>query len=983
MSKKIKNLLVIFLVFLGACQQGFERFAPPANSISGRGAKQNPKIVSTTPANGGTISPVTDVNGTQIRVVFDMTMRVDTNPVLNTFVRDDATSGGWIRVANSGYTWTWSSTTFANDTLTINLGWVRWPENNVIAFDFCSSPTAAEVDCKNESLLNLDDMPLANDGRLSFTVSWNPGRYKVVPTGQESCYFYSANQDKWIERLGCLEDGAPEPKIGTQDYPAGQNGFVDPINPTYGTQFYGTGKGGTVFGRRFVTGVNPLNVLATNCNNSMGPNTNCHPYSIDSVTTLVWKTCSQGQYYYTASNQCMTDGTDFSWGDAVNSCASLNAMNNGQGYGGRRDWRLPTVYELETLVDYGARNTTLLGLLVDAPAIHGYQQGANPFVPEGPFPNTSTNKGFWTSTGISVTLNGQSGRSNAYMVEFRKGHVGNGGPLLNTSRATSNRHKVRCVAGPAVEPPAQNFTQNIVGAGADLTGNAAAFIGPDSNATFNVTGVTPNFNISNSEHSVTVQFNKPPNATQAGTLSNYCIAGPAATACGPSSPTISTALPSGTNAYKLTLGSAMGANTAYKLFVSNIQSASDVWQTATAYNMGAYFIDLSPNPDLVYYVKNGHTSSSIATDLANTDIEPVTAFAMGTGYAQNTRLYVESLKQVVMVQNTGYTSDTAASIATAVQNDINQGKLQVVKNIIDTPPLALTLNRALFNGPAQTARATATPIPPSPAPSTVFNVKSVSAPNLTTVQVNFNRLPNATEAGNLANYCIISATPITWPTDCATATPIAPVTAVSLSGYTATLTTNLTAGTAYTVFVNATGPSKVTYLGSHIVDDTVNKLRWQKCRRGVLDSPTCGDDGVTTNDSDYWNDALNYCDQLNYEQYDDHVMTNPLTDKYRWRAPTINELKSISNRSLFGTVGVSMDTTVFPTPNLLAEDFHSSTSYAKSGPNSGPDTPTYNEAWAFNFFSGFTSISQRDHSELLSALVKPPKKNIRCVRSLP
>ena len=93
MSKKIKNLLVIFLVFLGACQQGFERFAPPANSISGRGAKQNPKIVSTTPANGGTVSPVTDVNGTQIRVLFDMTMRVDTNPVLYTYVRDDATSG--------------------------------------------------------------------------------------------------------------------------------------------------------------------------------------------------------------------------------------------------------------------------------------------------------------------------------------------------------------------------------------------------------------------------------------------------------------------------------------------------------------------------------------------------------------------------------------------------------------------------------------------------------------------------------------------------------------------------------------------------------------------------------------------------------------------------------------------------------------------------------------------------------------------------
>lgn len=953
MSKKIKNLLVIFLVFLGACQQGFERFAPPANSISGRGAKQNPKIVSTTPANGSTISPVTDVNGTQIRVLFDMTMRVDTTPVIYTYVRDDATAGGWISVANAGYTWTWSSTNFANDTLTISLGWVRWPENNVVAFDF-----------KNDTLLNLDDMPLANDGRLSFTVSWNPGRYKVVPTGQEACYYYSANQDKWIERVGCVEDGTPEPKIGTQDYPAGQNGFVDPINPTYGTQFYGAGKGGTVYGRRFVTGANPLNVLATNCNNISGPNTNCHPYSIDSVTTLVWKTCSQGQYYYTASDQCMNSGSDFSWGDAVNSCASLNTMNNGQGYAGRRDWRLPTVYELETLVDYGAR-ITFSGSSpepgTEAPAIHGYAQSSAPFVPEGPFPNTPMTKGFWTATGIAVLFNGSTARSNAYVVEFKKGHVGNAGTLLNTSRATSNRNKVRCVAGPAVEPPAQNFAASIQGAGANLGGIAATFIGPDNDASFNVTGVTPAYAVASDEHSITVQFNKLPNAVQAGTLSNYCIAAANATSCAVSSPTINTALPAGTNAYKLTLGSAMGANTAYKLFVSNIQSASDVWQTATSYNAGAYLIDSGT----VYRVVNAHTSSANpAIDVGNGDLEIVNTFATNTAYPQNTKLYVTSLKAVVNVQNPGYTSSSSA------QQDIDSHQLQVVKNIIDNPPQSLSLNRALFNGPVRAD---------APAPSVVFNVTSASASNLTTVQVNFNRLPNPTEASNVANYCIISATANPW----SCATPTATITAVTVSGYTATLTTSLTAGTPYAVLVNS-----VTYLGSHVVDDTVNKLRWQKCRRGVFDSPTCGDDGISTNDNDYWNDALNYCDRLNHERYDGHAYTDSgaatlLDDRYRWRAPTINELKSISNRALFGTLGVSMDTTIFPTPNLLAEDYHSSTSYALSGPNTGSNTPYYDRAWAFNFFSGFTSISQRDHSELLSAIVKPPKKNIRCVRSLP
>jgi hypothetical protein len=852
MTQKIRILIAIFILYCSACQQGFERFAPPANSISGRGAKQNPKIVSTTPANGSTISPVTDVNGTQIRVLFDMTMRTDTTPVIYTYVRDDAIAGGWISVANAGYTWTWSSTNFANDTLTISLGWVRWPENNVVAFDF-----------KNDTLLNLDDMPLANDGRLSFTVGWNPGRYKVVPTGQEACYYYSANQDKWIERVGCVEDGG-EPKIGTQDYPAGQNGFVEPMNPSYGPAFYGATRGGVTNGRRFVTSAHPQNLIAAKCNHPDGPNDDCHPYSIDSVTTLVWKTCSQGQYYYTASDKCMNSGSDFSWGDAVNACASLNTMNNGQGYAGRRDWRLPTVYELETLVDYGARITFSSSSPepgTEAPAIHGYAQSSAPFVWEGPFPNTPM-KGFWTATGIAVLFNGSTARSNAYVVEFKKGHVGNSGPLLNTSRATTNRHKVRCVAGPAVEPPPPNFTTSVVGAGANLAGKAATFVGPDNDASFNVTGVTPAYDVASTEHSITVQFNKLPDPVQAGTLSNYCIASDTATTCGPSLLPINAAVPVGTNAYKLTLGSAMGPNTPYKLFVSNVQSQSG------------------------------------------------------------------------------------------------------------SQPL--NLNRALFNGPVRAD---------APAPSVVFNVTSASASDLTTVQVNFNRLPNPTEASNAANYCIISATANPW----SCATPAATITAVTVSGYTATLTTSLTAGTPYAVLVN-----NVTYLGSHVVDDTVNKLRWQKCRRGVFDSPTCGDDGISTNDYDYWNDALNYCDRLNHERYDGHAYTdNPpaaatlLQDPYRWRAPTINELKSISNRALFGTLGVSMDTTIFATPNLLAEEYHSSTSYALSGPNTGANTPTYDRAWAFNFFSGFTSISQRDNSELVSPFLKPPKKNIRCVRSLP
>jgi hypothetical protein len=103
----------------------------------------------------------------------------------------------------------------------------------------------------------------------------------------------------------------------------------------------------------------------------------------------------------------------------------------------------------------------------------------------------------------------------------------------------------------------------------------------------------------------------------------------------------------------------------------------------------------------------------------------------------------------------------------------------------------------------------------------------------------------------------------------------------------------------------------VTMLGTHVVNDSVNKLRWQRCRRGTLDTPTCPDDGVLTNENDYWNNQLNYCDSLNAQTYDGYLITG-VNDPYSWRAPTINELKSIANRSLFGTVGVSIDTTSFP-----------------------------------------------------------------------
>ncbi len=950
MSKHF-TLVFSFLILFTACNGGFERFAPPANSISGRGAKVNPRILSTTPSNGSTVSPVTGAAGSQIRVVFDMTMATTLTPVINTYVRDLLNNEvSWFTVANSGATFTWSSTTFLNDTLTIQLGWVRWPENNFIGFDF-----------NNDTLKNLDDMPLANDTRYSFYASWETGRYKVVHTGQYACYYYSTGQSKWIERESCIEDGG-EAKIGTLDYPAGQNGFIDPMSNVHGPTIYGAASGGLVNGRRFVTGAHPQNLISSNCP-TVGGAANCQPFSVDSVTSLVWKTCSEGQTYWDVGDKCYNAGTDFTWGNAVNACAAMNTANGGQGYGGRRDWRLPTIQELESLVDYGARSTFNLAqsephaAAPEGPAIHGYAQSSAPFLWEGPFPNTPVSKGYWTATGVSAIASGQTYYGDAYVVEFKKGSMGAGGgtgALLESNRRTPNRKKVRCVAGPDVLPVAQSLTAAVVATGATMTNTAAVFAGFDSGASFNVTSASGNYDIQTSAYSVTVNYNKTPDATVAGITGNYCIAAASATTCAASSPLINTAIASG-NGVTLGLASALTSNAAYKVFVSNITTASDQWQTGRSYSSGSFVIEAGN----VYRALTSHTSTaSFATDLGNGDWVLVPQFAAATPYANSSYIYDAAQTRVVQVISAGYTSGATA------QDGINNGFLNVTKTMITSAPQALSLARGIFTGPKRTA---------SPPVNPAFHVTSAASPNLTSVQVTFDRLPNATEAATIGNYCIISSTANPW----SCATPLATISAATLSGYTVTLTTSaLTAGTAYAVLA-----SGITTLGSHVVNDSVNKLRWQRCRRGTFDNPTCPDDGVLTNDNDYWNNQLNYCDGLNAQNYDGYQITG-VNDPYRWRAPTVNELKSIANRSLFGTVGVSIDTTIFPTPNVLAEDFASSTNYSLNGPNTGASTPNYNIAWSFNYIAGFPSLAQKDYSTLLP-LLKPPKKSIRCVRSVP
>lgn len=49
----------------------------------------------------------------------------------------------------------------------------------------------------------------------------------------------------------------------------------------------------------------------------------------------------------------------YTWQGALDYVAQLNAMNNGSGFAGRNDWRLPNVKELLSIVDYGRFNPSI------------------------------------------------------------------------------------------------------------------------------------------------------------------------------------------------------------------------------------------------------------------------------------------------------------------------------------------------------------------------------------------------------------------------------------------------------------------------------------------------------------------------------------------------------------------------------------------------------------------------------------------------
>lgn len=155
--------------------------------------------------------------------------------------------------------------------------------------------------------------------------------------------------------------------------------------------------------------------------------------TLDQLHGLLWKTCAQGL----SGNNCSGGAIiPISWTDAnaglAGSCISLNAMNGGSGYAARTNWRIPSVKELASLINYAN----------------------NPYIETTSFPNTFTGGNY-----IAATTDSTNPTEN-WSIDFSV----TGLSILPVTKNSLNN--LRCVSGNSI--PAFSFVDRGDGTIRDL-----------------------------------------------------------------------------------------------------------------------------------------------------------------------------------------------------------------------------------------------------------------------------------------------------------------------------------------------------------------------------------------------------------------------------------------------------------------------------------------------------------------------------------
>ncbi|HYW77150.1 MAG TPA: DUF1566 domain-containing protein [Gammaproteobacteria bacterium] len=131
---------------------------------------------------------------------------------------------------------------------------------------------------------------------------------------------------------------------------------------------------------------------------------------VDLRTGLMWMRCAVGQSWDSQKSSCTGTASKYNWQNAL---LAVQKLDNGNGYAGYNDWRLPNYRELTSIVRFRCHD----------PAIN-----------ETIFPNTPSDP-FWTSTPLA------QGFGVDWSVHFLTGQAGYMG--------YSNKQPIRLVRGGA------------------------------------------------------------------------------------------------------------------------------------------------------------------------------------------------------------------------------------------------------------------------------------------------------------------------------------------------------------------------------------------------------------------------------------------------------------------------------------------------------------------------------------------------------
>lgn len=478
---------MMFFPFFFQCSNGFERFLPKPP------IKPAPKVISSTPQNE---TQNLNINTKQWEFSFDQDIKL--NNTVKPLAWDISTKDDGNTVENE-ISLENSQAVLSGRKVTISHNWGALPENSTIKIQIPEGYVSNFDSQKNE--------------QYTFTIHTGVllGSVPVVPSFAKSkiCVEFDVPNNKWIKEPNCTGTFS-ENSTGN---PSGQDGLIHEtaflastandgdtvitVNTRRGVVFTNQGPYNNIriqndnYTVSSIT-TNQLTISPAISNGPHGANTLVYraisttPQSqrirgvrqnggfsndqitFEKTTKLHWTTCSLGQTYSSTGVPCPGTPTDFTWTQAIAGCGALNLENNGAGYGGLTDWRLPTSAELFSILDFSRYNESgfaTIDVYLDNPASGTTTEGVG--VERGsPFPQKVTPSHYWTNSGYKIQINVSGTQRiinpNARTVDFSKGII--------DSKPKGEFHKARCVSAGNADYANQSFT-----ALADVTDSVAKF----------------------------------------------------------------------------------------------------------------------------------------------------------------------------------------------------------------------------------------------------------------------------------------------------------------------------------------------------------------------------------------------------------------------------------------------------------------------------------------------------------------------------